>query len=259
MTCRRAAAIPGATDAMSQRFAAASGLRLLTGAIAVTLFATLSSACAHRGAAVEARTVPASKVPGVAFPPTILPSAAHAIFGDSVVVRDSVPVPRFTRTRTNVRTGPGISFAVAFTLDAGSQLFVRDLDSTWVRVFRTAGTKMPVGYVLASLLDSAARVSRTTSGPSPSSTVGSTGRQATEGKLPCTVNEIFCRQYRINYDACRLFEADVYKEKRTRDAALAAQQVGQEFRSGPAREGAVAGCLAALLRRQSAYSFPSRE
>ncbi|MEX2049043.1 MAG: SH3 domain-containing protein [Gemmatimonadota bacterium] len=63
----------------------------------------------------------------------------------------AVPVPLRTTGRSNVRSGPGLTFDVAFTLDTGAQVVGQSYTSQWVRVVDAGGRE---GWIFNTLVTS---------------------------------------------------------------------------------------------------------
>lgn len=63
----------------------------------------------------------------------------------------AVPVPLRTTGRSNVRSGPGLEFDVAFTLDAGALLTGQSYTSQWVRIVDATGRQ---GWIFNTLVTS---------------------------------------------------------------------------------------------------------
>jgi hypothetical protein len=61
----------------------------------------------------------------------------------------AVPVPLRATGRSNVRTGPSLDSAVAFTLDAGAQLVGQSYTSQWVRIVDGTGRQ---GWIFHTLV-----------------------------------------------------------------------------------------------------------
>ena len=61
----------------------------------------------------------------------------------------AVPVPLAVTTATNVREGPGMRFAVLFTLPAGAQVMGHSFADDWVRIAADSGR---VGWVAGNLV-----------------------------------------------------------------------------------------------------------
>jgi SH3-like domain-containing protein len=61
------------------------------------------------------------------------------------------PVPLKTTGRSNVRSGPGLTFDVKFTLESGASIVGQSYTSQWVRIVDDSGRE---GWIFQTLVSS---------------------------------------------------------------------------------------------------------